>query len=171
MTSRLARRLLLLTLLLLPSPLAASSPPPTRAPTGLWLTPGRGAVVAISFCGAGLCGRFAGLFLDRPTDPMPVDYRGISQCHLLLITDARRVRPNLWKGHITDPRNGHVWGVELHLDPNGDLALRGFFGLPLLGHTQTWTRYPGTTPSDCRIGPPAAIAVARRPSPRGRTVP
>ena len=46
------------------------------------------------------------------------------------------------EGHITDPRNGDVWGVELHLDPHGNLALRGFLGVPLLGRTQTWTRYP-----------------------------
>ena len=173
MTSRLAYRLLGLILLLLPfqPPQAATPRSAIAAPTGLWLTPGRGAVIAISFCGADLCGRFVGLFLDRPTDPMPVDYRGISQCHLLLITDARQVRPNLWKGHITDPRNGHVWGVELHLDANGNLALRGFFGVPLLGHTQTWTRYPGPTPADCRIGPRAAVAVAGRPSPHGQTLP
>jgi len=82
---------------------------------------------------------------------MPVDYRGVSQCDLPLITDASQVQTGLWKGHITDPRNGHVWGVELHLDSHGDLALRGFFGLPLLGHTQTWTRYRGKPPANCRI--------------------
>ena len=32
--------------------------------------------------------------------------------------------------------------------------LIGFFlGIPLLGQTQTWTRYAAAVPSDCRIDP------------------
>jgi uncharacterized protein (DUF2147 family) len=115
------------------------------------LTQGRDGVIAISNCGAALCARIVGVFLDRPDEPMPVDYRGVSQCGLYLISDAKPIQPNLWKGHITDPRNGSVWGVELRLDPRGNLALRGFLGVPLLGRTQTWTRYPSTPPRDCRI--------------------
>jgi uncharacterized protein (DUF2147 family) len=136
--------------------------------TGLWLTQDRDGVIAISPCGVDLCGRIVGVFLDRPSDSMPIDHRGVSQCGLPLITDARQIRPNLWKGHITDPRNGDVWGVELHLDPRGNLALRGFFGLPLLGRTQTWTRYQGTPPADCRIGPPSTEVGQSRALPNGR---
>lgn len=160
MTRRLTCRLLGLLLLLLPLQQSQAASP---AVVGFWLTQGGDAVVAISPCNGDLCGRLTGLFLDRPTDRMPVNYRGVSQCNLPLIT-ARQIRPHLWKGRITDPRNGDVWGVELHLDPRGNLALRGFFGLPLLGHTQTWIRYPGIPPADCRIGPPPAVA-GGRPTP------
>ncbi|HEX3573548.1 MAG TPA: DUF2147 domain-containing protein [Rhodopila sp.] len=119
--------------------------------TGFWLTQGRDGVIAIAPCGTYLCAYIAGVFLDHPTDPIPVDHRGVSQCGLPLITDARQIQPDLWKGHIINPRNGEVWGVEFNLDPLGNLALRGFLGVPLLGRTQTWTRYPGTPPADCRI--------------------
>jgi uncharacterized protein (DUF2147 family) len=142
-------RFLSLTLLLL-------SAAPSRAdpePTGLWLTRDRDGVIAISPCAGGLCARIAGVFLDNPGDKMPLDYRGVSQCGLKLITDARQIQPNLWKGHILDPRNGNIYGVELHLDPGGNLALRGFLGIPLLGQTQTWTRFTGKLPADCRIAP------------------
>ena len=165
MTRHCAVGLLGLILLLLPIQQSRAA---TSAPVGMWLTQGGDAVVAIASCGANLCGRLAGLFLDRATDSMPVDYRGISQCNLTLIT-ARQIQPNLWKGHITDPRNGHVWGVELHLDPHGNLALRGFFGVPLLGRTQIWTRYPGIPPKDCRIGPPVAQTQQTRAAPPTRT--
>jgi hypothetical protein len=74
-----------------------------------------------------------------------------------LFTDVRQVGSNLWKGHITDPRNGSVYGVELHLDHNGNLALRGFLGIPLLGRTQIWTRYRGRVPDDCRITGPGTV--------------
>ena len=146
-------RLAALTLLLFIRPANAAP-----VPTGLWLTQGGDAVMAISPCNGGLCGRLVGVFLDHPDDPMPVDYRGVSQCNLPLVSNARQVQPNLWKGHITDPRNGGVYGVELHLDSNGNLALRGFLGVPLLGHTQTWTRYTKKVPADCRITPANAVA-------------
>lgn len=132
--------------------------------TGLWLTQDHDGVIAVTPCDGGLCARIDGLFLDHPTDPTPRDYRGLSQCHLPLVTDAKPVKPNLWKGHILDPRNGSMYGVELHLTPKGDLALRGYLGIPLLGHTETWTRYTGRVPADCRIAepPPAGPINPRR---------
>jgi uncharacterized protein (DUF2147 family) len=119
--------------------------------TGYWFTADRGGVIAISSCGDMLCAHIAGVVLDHPNEEMPLDYRGVSQCALPVITDARQIQPNLWKGHITDPRSGHVYGVELRLDPHGNLALRGFLGFTLLGRTQIWTRYPGKPPTDCRL--------------------
>jgi uncharacterized protein (DUF2147 family) len=146
-------RLLALLLLLLSIQRSQAAP----APTGLWLTQDGDGVIAISYCGLSLCARIVGFFLDHPEDPTPVDYRGVSQCGLPLIGDARLIRPNLWKGHITNPRSGSVYGVELHLDPHGNLALRGFLGLPLLGHTQIWTHYSGKPPADCRIMPSRSV--------------
>ncbi len=140
-------RVLAIVLLLLLSRQATAA----SALTGLWLPESHDGIIAVSRCGGDLCARIAGVVLDHPNDKMPVDYRGTSQCQLALITDARQTRPNLWEGHITDPRNGDVFGVELHLDPQGALALRGFFGIPLIGHTQTWTRYPGSVPANCRL--------------------
>ena len=100
--------------------------------------------------------------MDKPSDPTPVDYRGVSQCHLPMITDAVQVEPNLWKGHITNPRNGEVWRVEIFLERDGNLGLRGYLGVPLLGQTQTWTRYDGKVPDDCRLTKPASGDVVTR---------
>jgi uncharacterized protein (DUF2147 family) len=146
-------RFVFLALLLIASLPARAAP----ALTGLWLTRDHGGVMQVSPCDGGLCVSIAGVVLDGPDDPMPMDYRGVSQCRLPLVTDARPDGPGVWKGHITDPRNGQVWGVELRLDPNGDLALRGFLGVPLLGQTQTWTRYDGPVPDDCRLYTPAPV--------------
>src|ERR1700712_364440 len=139
-------RLLIIVLLLLPLPARAES-----ALAGLWLTQGREGVIRVSDCDGALCAEIAGVILDHPSDPTPVDYRGVSQCHLPLITDAKSIAPNLWKGHILDPRSGGIYGVELHLDPHNNLALRGFLGIPLLGQTQIWTRFRGKVPPDCRM--------------------
>jgi uncharacterized protein (DUF2147 family) len=133
------------------------------SPIGVWLTQDHGGVIAITPCQDRLCAHIVGVVLDRPTDPVPVDYRGISQCGLALISDARLVRPGLWKGHILDPRNGDVFAVELKLDVQGRLALRGYLGVPLLGRTETWTRYRGAVPSDCRMVAGRRNTTDRRP--------
>ena len=150
-------RLFFLLFLLLP---AAAYANPNL--TGLWLTQDHDGVMAVSPCDSALCVTIAGLIMDHPADPPPVDYRGVPQCHLPLVTDARQIRPNLWKGHITNPRNGGVYGVELQLDPQGNLALRGFLGIPLLGRTQTWTRFTGKVPSDCRLHAGAPVVGQNR---------
>jgi uncharacterized protein (DUF2147 family) len=152
-------RLLILAVLLLPAlPVQATS-----TLTGLWLTQDHDGVIRVFDCGNGLCAEIAAVILDHPNDPTPVDYRGVSQCHLPLITDAKPIRANLWKGHITDPRNGSVHGVELRLDPHHNLALRGFLGVPLLGQTQIWTRYPGEVPADCRLSATTTRSAALPP--------
>ena len=130
-------------------------------PDGLWLTQDRGGVIAVNACGDRLCARIAGIVLDRPTDPTPVDAQGVSQCGLQLINDAAPVEPNLWRGHIRDPRNGSVWSVQIWLNPNDTLAMRGYVGFSLLGRTETWTRFPGDVPADCRMSP-ADVASAGR---------
>lgn len=135
----------------------------SASPIGVWLTQDHGGVIAITPCEDLLCARIVGVVLDRPTDPVPVDYRGISQCGLALISDARLARPGLWKGHILDPRNGDVFNVELKLDAQGHLALRGYLGVPLLGRTETWTRYRGVVPSDCRMVAGRRNTTDRRP--------
>jgi uncharacterized protein (DUF2147 family) len=146
----------LLSIMVLLLSLQTASAEPTL--TGLWLTQDHDGVVKVSNCGASVCAEIAGMILDHPTDPTPVDYRGVSQCHLQLISDAKPVSHNLWKGHIVNPRNGSVYGVELRLDSNDNLALRGFLGIPLLGQTQTWTRYSGTLPDDCRLTAEAPVS-------------
>jgi uncharacterized protein (DUF2147 family) len=146
-----------LMLLLLPaSGFAAPSP------DGMWMTQDGDGIISIQPCDGKLCARIDGFMLDHPDDRSPVDYRGVSQCHLPLISDAEQVEPNLWKGHITDPRNGNVYRVELHVESDGTLALRGYIGIPLLGQTQTWTRYDGTVPEDCRITKPEGGDVVSR---------
>jgi len=137
--------------LILAALLAAASAWAEPSPDGLWLTQDRGGVIAITTCADRLCARIAGVVLDKPDDPMPLDYRGQSQCGLSLITDAAQTKPNLWKGHILDPRNGDHFGVELWLRDPDHLSLRGFLGFALLGRTEAWTRYAGAVPDDCRL--------------------
>ncbi|HET6607070.1 MAG TPA: DUF2147 domain-containing protein [Rhodopila sp.] len=140
---------------------------PARAqssPLGYWQTRDGGGVVQVTRCGDALCGHLAGIVLDHPNDKMPTDWQGVSQCHLPLISNAQQVEANLWRGKITDPRNGHVYGVELHVDSGGRLAVRGYLGIALFGQTDYWTRFRAVPPADCRMTLQEAIAGGRVPS-------
>ena len=125
---------------------------PGSTPTGLWLTENGEGVILFTRCGEALCGLIAG-FTDFPRNGVPpTDWRGRSQCGLQL-TELEHEGPNLWRGDIVDPRDGHHYDAEAWLDQAGRLKLRGFELIPLLGETQTWTRYRGTVTPDCHVRP------------------
>ena len=48
-------------------------------------------------------------------------------------------------GTIYDPDSGHTYSCHLELLEANKLKLRGYFGVSLLGRTQIWTRYTGTS--------------------------
>lgn len=123
----------------------------TRSPIGAWQIGQGGAVVRIASCdhGKSLCGHIVGIMLDRGT-AMPSDWQGRSQCGFELIRSSRQ-NGRQWQGRIVNPRNGDRYGVEFHVDRAGNLALRGYLGLPIFGETQHWMRWHGPIPSSCRI--------------------
>jgi uncharacterized protein (DUF2147 family) len=132
--------------------LIASSAPATPAgsPVGTWSTANGHGVVEIAQCGDALCGRIVGI--DRePTAPMPTDVHGRSQCGLTIIKNERPEADGTWLGEVTDPRDGNTYHAKLWLDERGDLRLRGFIGIPLLGSTQIWHPFTGHLTAECGL--------------------
>jgi len=133
--------------LALAAPVASAAPSPSVQ--GNWLTGNGNGVVQIARCGVGLCGRIVGI--DRAAgEPMPTDVRGRPQCGLTIITADRADPDGTWHGQITDPRDGHSYQTRLSVDERGDLRLRVFVGIPVLGSTQVWRRFTGRLGADCR---------------------
>jgi uncharacterized protein (DUF2147 family) len=138
------------TILTLGLSVLSASATPTPSPAGTWLTASGHGVVAIAQCGDALCGRIVGI--DRePTEPMPTDVDGRSQCGLTIITNQRPAEDGTWLGKITDPRNGSTYQAKLWVDEDGNLHLRGFIGVPLLGSTQIWRKYTGRLTAECGL--------------------
>ncbi|MGD9842004.1 MAG: DUF2147 domain-containing protein [Steroidobacteraceae bacterium] len=48
-------------------------------------------------------------------------------------------------GTIYDPNSGSTYKCKLDLLADGTLKVRGYIGFALLGKTQLWTRYTGTS--------------------------
>jgi uncharacterized protein (DUF2147 family) len=123
---------------------------PPESLIGNWLTQGGDGVIAIERCGPNLCGRIVGI-LRAPSEPVPTDVHGASQCGLTILHNEKVTDDGFWQGEITDPRDGTTYGAQLWLDEHGDLNLRGFLGIPLLGRTQVWHRFTGTITQSCGI--------------------
>jgi uncharacterized protein (DUF2147 family) len=122
----------------------------TDSPLGAWWTADGHGVVEIVRCGDALCGRIVGV--DRgPEEPVPTDVHGRSQCGLTIITDEKPDMDGGWLGAVTDPRDGGRYQAKLWLDASGDLNLRGFIGIPVLGSTQTWHKFTGHLTAECRL--------------------
>ena len=132
--------------------LAASSSlaAPEGSPLGTWSTANGQGVVAIDRCGDTLCGRIVGIE-RKPTEPMPTDVDGRPQCGLTIITNERPQPDGTWLGQVIDPRDGGIYRAKLWLDARGNLRLRGFIGIPVLGATQTWHRFTGHLTSACGL--------------------
>jgi uncharacterized protein (DUF2147 family) len=129
--------------------------PPARAdtdtPVGSWIRADGETVFVIEYCNTGLCGRIAGMSFDHPTDPQPLNWQGQPMCNEKIISVSPEYgMRNQWHGFITNPKSGNVWQATLTL-VNGALQLHGYFGLPLFGRTETWTRFTGQIAAQCHI--------------------
>ncbi len=121
------------------------------SPVGTWLVQNRDGVIRIAPCGAELCGRIIGLTGYSGAGAAPQDSRGRSECGLQILFGFHQTAPNEWQGTIVDPRDNNRYDAVLSMADNGDLHLRGYVLVPLLGSTQVWTRYAGQPTADCHM--------------------
>jgi uncharacterized protein (DUF2147 family) len=134
---------------------AKDSPQPTAA--GLWervdSTGAPAAWFRILDCGGVYQGRMVKIFASPPGQ-RPEDWR-CTACSgaqrnapvlgLTFIDGMKRNGLAYEGGSILDPRTGLVYSARMDLSPDGQqIGVRGYLGIELLGHTETWRRLPDT---------------------------
>jgi uncharacterized protein (DUF2147 family) len=80
--------------------------------------------------------------------------QGAEQCGLIILQIAAFLQNDgttQYRGTVRDPRDGDVYQATIALDPNQNLRLHGWLGLPIFGQTQTWTPYAGRTLANCKL--------------------
>ena len=53
------------------------------------------------------------------------------------LLEAYSYEDGKWRGRIYDPESGKTYKSQMTVDPNGNLLMRGYIGMPMLGRTAT----------------------------------
>jgi uncharacterized protein (DUF2147 family) len=141
------------------SALAGVAKADAPAAVGFWVTPNHGAVVEVTPCDTGLCGRLVGLRTDHKPGDVPRDSHNSDKakqstpiCGLAMMGALKPIQGSTteWDGGwVYDPESGSTYKAEMHLDGPDTLKLRGYIGLSLFGRTQDWTRETGEVKNRC----------------------
>lgn len=127
-----------------PAVAEVSSPQPIA---GYWLTDDKDGVIEIYDCGTDVCGRFHWLKDDNAEDHSRDDHnhdpalRNRPLCGLQFMGGFKpEGNGDYTGGRIYSVRDGNTYDANLKLVNSTTLELRGYFLVPFLGETRTWTR-------------------------------
>lgn len=123
---------------------------------GVWDSEQKDAKIEVFHCGESYCGKI--VWLKVPLYPAgdPSGREGKPKVDLKNQDASLKERPllglefmegfvfagaNTWeKGHIYDPKSGRTYKGKITMVSRGQLNLKGYIGIPLLGRSSTWTR-------------------------------
>ena len=114
-----------------------------------WMTEDRAGIVRIEPCGNAYCGRVVGIS-DFPPGGLK-DIHGAQQCGLVILHGLKPTDDGRRHGTITNPDDGKTYDALVWVPADGDMRLRGYIGLPLLGSTQRWPHFAGHVTPDCHF--------------------
>jgi uncharacterized protein (DUF2147 family) len=117
---------------------------------GIWVTENELARIEIFDCGGQVCGKFVWFEEPNEEDGTPkvddenpdeaLQTRPLMGLQLLEGFDASG--PTAWSGGtIYDPLSGNTYSSTMEMRDDNTLKVRGYVLLPILGRSQTWTRY------------------------------
>ena len=116
---------------------------------GVWLNQDKTAHIEIY---EGIGGKLFGkiVFLQEPnengkpkTDPMNPNLalRERARLGMVILSGLVANGKDYWdKGNIYNPKDGKSYSLQVKIQADGTLNLRGYVGVSLLGKTQIWTR-------------------------------
>ena len=116
---------------------------------GNWLTAPKDGIIQVSVASDGtLQGKIVG-----GDSPGKLDSKNPDQAKRTAVLRGQVIMQGLkyegegkWSGGtIYDPNSGSTYKCKIELRTDGTLKVRGFIGFSLLGKTQEWTRYTGTS--------------------------
>ena len=136
---------LVLACLVAATPVGAQSP----TPVGVWLHANGRIQVAIAPCNDRLCGKIVWFRWPNDASGRPlVDFKNPDPAlrtrplsGLTILQGLRRTGERTWEdGQIYNPDDGTDYQALMSIEDNGDLRVRAYLLVSMLGETQFWTR-------------------------------
>jgi uncharacterized protein (DUF2147 family) len=131
--------------------LAVSATAAPAAVFGVWATEKHDAHIELHGCGGLVCGRI--VWVKTPTKANGEPERDDNNPDPALRQRPILGLPLIWGlapvagapgryegGKVYNPEDGRTYGAEITLLGDGRLRMRGYFGIPLLGGSEIWTR-------------------------------
>lgn len=115
---------------------------------GYWLTESGKAIVEVKACGSMACGEVVWLAEPNDANGAPktdinnpdASKHGNAICGMAMIGDFERGEGEWVNGFIYNPEDGKTYKSKMKINDEGNLYVRGYVGIPLLGKSQIWTR-------------------------------
>ncbi len=116
---------------------------------GTWYNGSKESRIEIYKCADKYCGKIVWLKEPNTEDGKPkVDKNNPDEKQrnrpiqgLVLMKDFSYDSDNVWEeGEIYDPKSGKTYSCKMTLKSNGELEVRGYVGISLIGRTDVWTR-------------------------------
>ena len=127
----------------------AAGPARADGPQGWWLDQTGRAGIEIAPCGAALCGWIEWLRvpLDKAGKPKTdihnpnTALRSRPMCRLQILGGFTPNGNGGWRGGwIYDPSSGNTYKSVMHVSADGQLHVRGYIGITLIGRSAVWTK-------------------------------
>ncbi len=126
--------------------LSAAAQNPT--PVGVWLHPDKRIEIEIAPCGDRLCAKI--VWFKRPNGDNGLPLADVKNkdpalhtrplLGLIVLQGLRAAGENNWEdGEVYNPDDGGNYRARMSIESNGNLRIRAFILLPLIGHTLIWT--------------------------------
>ena len=120
----------------------------TATPVGVWLHPDKRIEIEIAPCGDRFCAKIVWFKRPNGDDGLPLTdvknkdlaLRTRPLLGLNVLQNLRANGENNWAdGEVYNPDDGANYRAQMSIDNAGNLRIRAFVVLPLLGHTLIWT--------------------------------
>ena len=114
---------------------------------GRWLTASGNLEVEIAPCGAELCGTVARVVANHSMSDPTKEMADRPALGLAILTGFTPAGAGEWEGQIYDREHDKTYRCVMWLDESGQLEVRPYIGIHLIGKTQRWTRVAKAPPS------------------------
>ncbi len=79
---------------------------------------------------------------DSVCQGCPPPASGLPFKGLTILWDVQATGEHAWQGRLLDPSDGRVYRCQIRAGEGGTLRVHAYLGLPALGHTMIWRRWP-----------------------------